>query len=83
MTHSAEKATTCCACTRSGIAFVIDGAHRKPVCEQHGRMYRQQGYRITGGPVRPTPCWRSECRNGCYYPDACSEKRGISPEAGQ
>lgn len=18
-------------------------------------------------------CWRSECRNGCYYPDACSE----------
>lgn len=19
-------------------------------------------------------CWRSECRNGCYYPDACSER---------
>lgn len=18
-------------------------------------------------------CWRSECRNGCYYPHACSE----------
>jgi hypothetical protein len=22
------------------------------------------------GPV----CWRSECRGGCYYPQACSEK---------
>lgn len=19
-------------------------------------------------------CWRSECRNGCYYPDVCSER---------
>lgn len=21
----------------------------------------------------PLTCWRSECRNGCYYPGACSE----------
>jgi hypothetical protein len=20
-------------------------------------------------------CWRSECRNGCYYPTVCSEAR--------
>jgi hypothetical protein len=24
-------------------------------------------------------CWRSECRNGCYYPTVCSEKP--SPQA--
>jgi len=24
-------------------------------------------------------CWRSECRNGCYYPQACSEKLSVCP----
>lgn len=38
---------TCCACTGEPVALVIDGAYRKPVCEVHGRMYRQQGYKIT------------------------------------
>lgn len=25
-----------------------------------------------GDARRAKPCWRSECRNGCYYPDVCS-----------
>lgn len=29
---------------------------------------------ITPG-VSGRTCWRSECRNGCYYPDVCTEKR--------
>ena len=28
-------------------------------------------------------CWRSECRNGCYYPDVCSEKPAICPLCGK
>lgn len=49
--QTAEK-ERCCACTSEAAAYVIDGAHRKPVCESHGRMYRQQGYKITGYDLR-------------------------------
>lgn len=28
-----------------------------------------------------TTCWRSECRSGCYYPDACSERGTAAPYA--
>jgi len=24
-------------------------------------------------------CWRSECRDGCYYPDVCSERPRVIP----
>ncbi len=41
---------TCIACTSPKHAYVIDGTFRKPVCQTHGRMYRQQGYRIVGAP---------------------------------
>jgi hypothetical protein len=37
----------CCACTSPAVALVVDGAHRKPVCNQHEHMYQQRGYRIT------------------------------------
>jgi hypothetical protein len=23
---------------------------------------------------KAVPCWRSECRTGCFYPDVCSER---------
>lgn len=27
----------------------------------------------------PGPCWRSECRTACYYPQACSERPATCP----
>jgi hypothetical protein len=39
-----------------------------------GRVPRHDS---TGMP--PKTCWRSECRNGCYYPVGCSEPTPPTP----
>lgn len=40
--------------------------------------YHREGFERPADPEPPT-CWRSECRNGCYYPDVCSEKPDGTP----